>query len=187
MNCNPFTNGHRYLIEQALKECAHLYIFVVQEDRSEFKFKDRMKLVRQGTADLKNLTVLPSGEFIISSLTFTDYFDKAEIQEKTIDPSYDVELFGQYIAPALGITARFAGEEPNDKVTLQYNMKMAELLPKYGVQFREIARKEISKGKVISASQVRQLLKAGDFGKIKPLVPKSSYDFLVKKFGNDSH
>ena len=36
MNCNPLTLGHRYLIEQALKQCDYLMIFVVQEDKSFF-------------------------------------------------------------------------------------------------------------------------------------------------------
>ena len=35
MNCNPFTLGHRYLIETAAKAVDHLYIFVVEEDISQ--------------------------------------------------------------------------------------------------------------------------------------------------------
>lgn len=76
MNCNPFTLGHRYLIEFALRQVDFLYIFVVQEDRSYFKFEDRIRLVKQGTADFKNLMVLPSGKFIISADTFSEYFTK---------------------------------------------------------------------------------------------------------------
>ncbi|MDE6054695.1 MAG: adenylyltransferase/cytidyltransferase family protein, partial [Lachnospiraceae bacterium] len=34
MNCNPFTRGHRYLIEQALMKVDKLYVFVVEEDKS---------------------------------------------------------------------------------------------------------------------------------------------------------
>ena len=36
MNCNPFTLGHRYLIEKALQYVNGLYIFVVEEDVSYF-------------------------------------------------------------------------------------------------------------------------------------------------------
>ena len=57
MNCDPFTLGHRYLIETAARECDQVFIFVLSEDRGHFPAKDRLELVRQGTADLKNVTV----------------------------------------------------------------------------------------------------------------------------------
>ncbi len=181
MNCNPFTLGHRYLIEYASKQVEHLYIFAVEEDRSFFPFKDRIKLIEEGTRDLGNVTVLPSGNFIISSLTFTDYFGKKELQDKTIDPSLDVSLFGKHIAPALGITVRFAGEEPLDKVTLQYNDSMKKILPEYGIEFIVIPRKE-SDGQVISASRVRKLLEEQRFKEIKKIVPKTTYKYLLENF-----
>ena len=182
MNCNPFTLGHRYLIEYASSRVDRLYIFAVEEDKSYFPFKDRIELMQQGTADLPNVTVIPSGKFIVSALTFTDYFGKAELQDKTIDASMDLEIFGQYIAPALGITVRFAGEEPLDKVTKQYNEHMRRILPKYGVKFEEVPRKE-EKGGVISASRVRKLLETKDFAEIQSLVPRTTYDYLIKRFG----
>ena len=46
MNCNPFTKGHRYLIETAAKECDRLYVFVLSEDKSFFPAADRMMLVK---------------------------------------------------------------------------------------------------------------------------------------------
>lgn len=181
MNCNPFTLGHRYLIEYAASRVAVLYIFAVQEDRSFFPFEDRIELIRRGTADFKNVVVLPSGNFIISSLTFTDYFGKSKLQEKKIDASLDLEIFGRYIAPALGITVRFAGEEPIDKVTMQYNEQMQKILPRYGIKFVVIPRKK-AEGEVISASRVRQLLKTKNFVAIKQLVPETTYNYLLDKF-----
>ncbi len=183
MNCNPFTLGHRYLIEYASKQVDWLYIFAVEEDKSFFPFADRIELIKQGTADLSNVTVLPSGQFIISALTFTDYFGKKELQDKIIDPSLDVSIFGKYIAPSLGITVRFAGEEPLDKVTLQYNNAMSEILPQYGMEFVVIPRKE-SDGEVISASRVRKLLEEQTFEGIKRIVPNTTYQYLIKKFGH---
>ena len=109
MNCNPFTLGHRYLVEQALTQCDFLIIFVVEEDRSVFPFEDRLRLVDEGVKDLPNVTVIPSGKFVISSLTFSDYFNKSELQDRTIDTSLDVTVFAREIAPCLHITKRFAG------------------------------------------------------------------------------
>ena len=177
MNCNPFTLGHQYLVEYAAAKVARLYIFVVEEDRSEFPFKDRIELVRQGVKHIPNVEVLPSGKFIISQQTFSGYFNKAELQDVAVDSSEDVEIFGKEIAPELGITIRFAGEEPTDNVTRQYNETMKRLLPRYGIEFCEIPRKVLGE-EIISASKVREALHAGDFNKIKKLVPSSTLRYL---------
>lgn len=179
MNCNPFTLGHRYLIEFALRQVDFLYIFVVQEDRSYFKFEDRIRLVKQGTADFENLMVLPSGKFIISADTFSEYFTKGMRQNVQIDTSLDVEIFAQHIAPVLDISVRFVGEEPLDGITRQYNESMLDILPDYGIEVEVIPRKAVD-GEVVSASRVRSLLNREDvdFEAIGKLVPESTLEFL---------
>jgi [citrate (pro-3S)-lyase] ligase len=184
MNCNPFTLGHRYLAEYASQRVEHLYIFAIEEDKSIFPFKDRFKLIKAGTADLPNVTVLPSGKFIISSLTFTDYFNKSEIQDRVIDPSNDVTLFAEEIAPTLGITVRFAGEEPLDNVTRQYNDAMKRILPQHGIDFVVIPRKEAD-GSPISASRARALLEEKNFDEIAKIVPETTFEYLQKKYNGD--
>ena len=181
MNCNPFTLGHQYLVEYAAARVAKLYLFVVEEDKSEFPFADRIELVRQGVKNFSNVEVLPSGKFIISQQTFSGYFNKAELQDVAVDSSEDVEIFGREIAPTLGITIRFAGEEPTDNVTRQYNETMKKILPRFGVEFQEIPRKNFD-GEPISASKVRAALKVGDFDKIKNLVPPSTYLYLRGRY-----
>ena len=181
MNCNPFTLGHRYLIEESAKKVDELYIFVVQEDKSFFKFADRLELVKKGTEDIANVKVVPSGQFIISTRTFEAYSNKANLQEQVIDASLDVEIFAKKIAPALGITIRFAGEEPLDNVTKQYNDTMSRILPQYGIEFEVIERKTM-KDEVISASRVRKYLEMGDFDSIAECVPKTTYEYLVKNY-----
>ena len=180
MNCNPFTLGHLHLVEYAAARVALLYIFVVEEDKSEFPFADRFELVRQGVKNFRNVEVLPSGQFIISQQTFSGYFNKAELQDVPVDSSEDVEIFATEIAPTLGITIRFAGEEPTDSVTRQYNETMRRILPRHGIEFREIPRKTFG-GEVISASTVRELLKRGDFDTIKNLVPETTFDYLRQR------
>ena len=181
MNCNPFTLGHRYIVEYAAAKVLKLYIFVVEEDKSEFPFADRIELVRQGVKDFANVEVLPSGKFIISQQTFSGYFNKAELQDVQVDLSQDVEIFATEIAPTLGITIRFAGEEPTDNVTRQYNETMREILPRHGIEFCEIPRKTFG-DEVISASTVREALKRGDFDKIKNLVPPATLMYLRGRY-----
>lgn len=177
MNCNPFTSGHRYLIEKALEQCDFLVIFAVEEDKSEFPFEDRLRLIDEGVKDLSNVAVIPSGKFMISSLTFSEYFNKSEMQDRTVDTSLDVTVFAREIAPCLHIAKRFAGSEPFDSVTRQYNDTMRQVLPEYGIEFIEIPRAEIN-GEVISASKVRQMLIDGNLEGIKQLVPETTFKYL---------
>lgn len=181
MNCNPFTLGHQYLIEYASDRTDYLYIFVVEEDKSFFNFNDRLELVKAGTSHLNNVKVLPSGKFIISSNTFSEYFAKANLAGATVDTSLDVETFAEQIAPVLDISVRFVGEEPLDPITKQYNQSMKEILPKYGIEVEEIPRKQ-SGGGVISASRVRKCLEKKAWDEINQLVPKTTYDYLTDKF-----
>ena len=154
-----------------------LYVFLVEEDRSEFPFADRIELVKRGVSHLPNVEVMPSRKFIISQTTFSGYFNKASLQDAVVNSSEDVEIFGREIAPTLGITIRFAGEKPTDNVTRQYNETMRAVLPRYGVEFREIPRKTFN-DESISASKIRAAIKVGDVDKIKSLVPATTFEYL---------
>ena len=186
MNCNPFTLGHRYLIEMASEQVDILYIFVVEEDKSFFSFEERLHLIQEGTFDLKNVKVIPSGKFILSADTFSEYFHKEEGMNSVVDPSKDVYLFAQYIAPCLNITKRFVGEEPYDIVTKQYNETMKSILPQFGIEVNEIPRKDIG-GIVISASLVRKSYKEGCLKKVRSMIPESTYQYLVKRENNNAN
>lgn len=181
MNCNPFTCGHRYLIEKAALMVDVLYIFVVEEDKSFFAFEDRINMVRLGVEDLNNVVVIPSGRYILSAATLPGYFDKEANPYEFCDASEDLELFAAVIAPAFGITIRFAGEEPIDIFTQQYNLAMGRILPDYGVKFCEIERKKQGK-EVISASRVRKCMKEKCFDEIKQLVLPQIYEYLEQHY-----
>ena len=139
-------------------------------------------MMRRGTADLKNVSIIPSGKFVVSSLTFPEYFEKSKKPDVTVDTTMDLEIFGEYIAPALHVKTRFVGEEPIDMVTNQYNRSMEKNLPKYGITLVEIPRKE-SGNAVISASRVRKLLGEKDYAGVKAIVPKTTYDYLIDVLG----
>jgi [citrate (pro-3S)-lyase] ligase len=180
MNCNPFTKGHRYLIEQALGMVDHLIIFVVEEDKSIFSFHERLAMVREGTRDLRNVTVVPSGNFILSQTTFPEYFVKIEDEDMADNAEYDITLFAEAIAPKLHITYRFVGEEREDGVTAAYNLAMKKILPVYGIRLVEIPRKTIADedGTAISASLVRDRLEQETLEELSDLLPESTVRVL---------
>lgn len=177
MNCDPFTRGHQYVIEQAAKACGHVYVFVLSEDRSHFPAADRLALVRAGTTHLANVEVLPSGPYMISAATFPTYFLPQRDSAAHVSCALDVEIFGRRIAPALGIKRRFVGTEPLSALTESYNRTLHELLPALGVEVTEIPRLE-QDGQPVSASRVRALLAAGDLTAVEPLVPPTTYAYL---------
>ena len=176
MNCNPFTNGHRYLIEKAAGEVDAVFVFVVSEDKSIFKAADRMEMVRRGTSDLINVYVTNSGKYMISSMSLPGYFNKEKNNDKYVDTSMDIMLFLQ-IAFELNISVRYVAEEPKDLFTRQYNENMKEILPDYGIELREIGRLSRD-GEIISASSVRKYMLDGDEKKMESMVPHSTIQYL---------
>ena len=185
MNANPFTRGHQHLIRQAASECRLLHLFLVSEDSSLFPFAVRQQLVQAGTADLTNVVFHPSGSYIISQATFPSYFQKDSEAVSRSHARLDITLF-QQIAPALGITCRYVGEEPFSAVTSLYNEVMLAELPRTGIDCRILPRLGISGApeQPISASTVRELLQAGqlagaiDWAAIACLVPASTLSWL---------
>lgn len=183
VNCNPFTKGHRALIEQASKENEAVIVFVVSEDCSIFPFVDRLKLVKEGVADLPNVAVVPGEKYMISATTFPAYFTREE-DKVYVQTRLDLTLFATQIAPRLGITARYAGEEPFCQVTNSYNQAMLEILPAHGIHINIIDRAQID-GEVISASKVRSMMQNGVWNEIKKVVPENTYQYLVSADAKD--
>ncbi|MCI9079902.1 MAG: adenylyltransferase/cytidyltransferase family protein [Lachnospiraceae bacterium] len=179
MNCNPFTYGHQYLIETASRLVDLLYVFVVEEDKSIFTFEDRFNMVKEGTKQYNNVIVIPSGGFMISSVTFPGYFMKDTPTGKSYDDFLDLKIFAHYIAVAFGITMRFVGEEPYDKVTAQYNNDMKVLLKETGITVIEIPRKRFGSD-FISATKVRKLIEKKDYISLKNYLPETTIKELTR-------
>ncbi len=158
MNANPFTAGHRYLVETAAKECELVHVFVVSEDKSYFSFAERWKRVTEGVADIPNVRVHETKQYMISSVTFPTYFIKDKARIEDVRCRLDLAVFADVFAKEMGITVRYVGTEPNDKVTALYNEIMKEYLPGKGIEVREIPRLTDENGEVISASRIRKQL-----------------------------
>ena len=179
MNCNPFTLGHRYLIETAAKQCDRLYIFVLSEEQGIFPAADRLALVQAGIRDLENVTVLPTGPYLISSATFPTYFLKDRDSAQQVHCLLDIEIFAKYFAPKFGIQVRFVGTEPLSAMTDQYNDALLQHLPARGIELKQIPRLE-KNGTPISASAVRALLGTGQKEALQALVPETTLDYILK-------
>ena len=204
MNANPFTKGHRYLVEQAASLVDNLYVIVVREDRSRFPYAERKAMIDAGCAGLDNVVVCEGSDYAISAATFPTYFLKKLDDATDTQIALDLDLFVNHIAQPLGVTVRFAGSEPEDALTRRYNELMAEILPgtsvavvrqdhqpdselvegsavrqaRRPIDFVEIPRLE-QKGKPLSATSLRRALDKGGFKEAMEYIPKSTIPYLV--------
>lgn len=189
MNANPFTKGHRYLIEQAASQVDNLYVIVVKEDRSRFPYAERKSMIEDGCAGLANVTVCEGSDYAISAATFPTYFLKQLDDATPTHIALDLDLFVRHIARPLGVTVRFAGSEPEDKLTRCYNEMMSEILPAGGygskdnpagqpISFVEILRLE-QNGRPVSATALRSALDRGDLKAAMEFVPVSTVPYLI--------
>lgn len=182
MNANPFTLGHRYLIERAVSQCDYVHIFLVEEEASRYAYADRLRLLKKGIGDLRTAIIHPSSSYIISRATFPAYFLK---DQGLVDKCYmeiDLKLFRRYIAPTLGITHRFVGTEPFCQLTAAYNQNMHYWLEEAqmaapSINVVEIERKTYQ-GQAISASTVRKLVDQRNWQELPHFVPESTFSFL---------
>lgn len=176
MNANPFTFGHRHLVETAAAENDWLHLFLLSEEAGPIPFALRKRLVQEGTADLSNVILHDSGPYIISSATFPSYFLRDEDAAILAHARLDLAIF-QQIAKALDIFARYVGEERSSHVTRLYNETMAALLPQKGVEFHEIPRLQLN-GEIVSASTVRQAIQEGKLDSVAHMLPESTLRFF---------
>ncbi len=185
MNCNPFTLGHRYLIETASKECDGLYIIIVQEDLSLFPFRDRLALIEEGTKDLTNVRIIPSGDYAVSRATFPTYFLKdkglAAISERQAE--LDATLFANLFVPELSIKKRFVGTEPFCPTTAKYNEMMKKVLPPRGIEVVEIQRLNDPSGTAVSASRVRRAIVENNIVTLREMLPDVTMKYLSSENG----
>ena len=204
MNANPFTKGHRYLVEQAASQVDNLYVIVVKEDRSRFPYVERKAMIEAGCAGLDNVVVCGGSDYAISAATFPTYFLKKLDDATDTQIALDLDLFVNHIAQPLGVTVRFAGSEPEDALTHRYNELMAEILPgtsvavvrqahqpdselvkgsalrqaRRPIDFIEIPRLE-QNGNPISATSLRRALDKGNLKEAMEYIPKSTVPYLV--------
>jgi [citrate (pro-3S)-lyase] ligase len=185
MNANPFTRGHRYLVEQAAKEVLTLFVIAVREDRSTFSYAERLAMIQAGCKGLDNVVVVEGSDYSISELTFPTYFLKQVTDATDTHITLDLDLFARHIAPALGVATRFVGSEPIDALTMRYNELMQEQLPQHGIAVKTVERMA-QDGQPVSASRVRQALDGGSLSHAAELVPETTVPYLITHLATEA-
>jgi len=191
MNANPFTHGHRYLIEKAVERVDHLFIIPVKEDISEFSYQERKAMIEDGCRSLireKKLTdnriiIVDGSDYSISAATFPSYFLKKADDIALSQIRLDLYLYKNHIAKALKAEVRFVGSEPEDELTRMYNDEMKKVLGEEGVA--EIERLKTDDF-IVSASRVRNILTKGKLAKTLGMVPSSTLPYLLAHLASNA-
>lgn len=143
MNCNPMTNGHKYLITKAIDFIKHvspngkLYVAIVYGDslsKNSFDFNTRYNIVKKVCRKInKDIIVIPNDNILIG-----DVFYGYKLANKNNVDCYKggtdaILLFAKILAPLLNIKYRFFGTEQHDITTNKYNEDAKKILPKYNI------------------------------------------------------
>lgn len=183
INGNPLTIGHVHLIETAASLHQMVVVFIVEENKSEFTFEERISMAYLATRRLSNVCVIPSTKYIVSSITFPTYFlkDGNEVNEE--HAKVDALIFKNYFMKKLHIKKRYLGEEFNPKMQ-NYNKTLKEVL----LDKVEIIPRYIEEGTVVSASTVRSLIKQNKLNEALAYIPKENAllfrSIVLAKYGN---
>lgn len=179
-NCDPFTNGHLYLVETACRACDLVHLFILSENRGMFAADVRLALAKRAVARLAKVVVHPTADYLVSYTTFPDYFLHHKEQIEAAHCELDLMIFVERFAKPLQITRRFVGSEPLSPVTHLYNQALQTILPRHGIEAVVVPRMETD-GMAISASRVRDLIRMGRMDEIKQLVPLTTYEYLRRQ------
>jgi len=182
VNCNPFTNGHKFLIDKACAENRLVYLFVVEEDRSSFPFSVRWRLLKEELSGIDNLVMVKGSHYVVSGAIFPSYFLKKENPDdiSAKQAELDINTFLRYIVPILDITRRYVGTETYSPVTEAYNKAMMKILPVNGVDVTIVPRITSGyAGNFISASKIRKAIHEDRLDEVLDCLPTSTRRYLL--------
>ncbi len=178
MHGNPFTLGHRYLIETASKQVDRLFVLLIEDDLGIFSYAERFAMAVEGTRDLPNVKIVPGGPFQATRNVFREYFVKVRPTDMRESATVDTLIFAEIIAKRLGITRRFLGDERHNPKMQFFNELMKEMLPLYGIEVIELPRAQAG-GRAISASLARNAAAEGDRETLLANIPETTLRFFT--------
>ena len=178
MHGNPFTLGHRYLIETASKQVDHLFVLIIEDELSLFSYAERFAMSVEGTKDLKNVKIVAGGPFQATRNVFREYFLRIEPSSMRDSAMADTLIYAEIVAKRLGITRRFLGDEKHNPKMQYFNELMKETLPAYGIEVVEVPRAQTG-GRSISASLARKAAEEGDMETLLQNIPETTVPFML--------
>lgn len=187
-NANPLTVGHRYLAELASKRCSNLLVLVIQgrpESGSkgnhestglEFPFETRLAMTEAALDDIPNITVLPSGPYIISRIDYPTGFLSETIGPAPAHAELDSMVFC-HVCESLGIKLAFFGDEPRDELSEIHLNALRQACAQNLITLKVAERKRIGE-RYISSALARQAIADKKRDELEDLIPQKVLSLL---------
>ena len=173
---DPFTSGHRYLIETASRKADRLFVLLVEDELGVFSYAERFAMATDATKDLTNVTIVSGGPFQGTRNVFRKGLIKDNPADLEESAKVDIQNYAEVIAPRLGASCCFFGEERDNPKKSYYDL-MKKLLPHYGIEAIELPKAYID-GKAISASATVKAAVEGDLTTLKANVPETTLRYF---------
>lgn len=162
-NSDPFTLGQRKLFKMASEENDLIYCFVTENQRAMFDQARRVKFAQDSLAAFDNVKVV-SGENFVPDLTVS------------------TEFFKQQLMPELNISRVYVVKKFMSMDTHFDNVKLAhELGPK--IEVITVPDLQLN-GETVSATRVRQAIKAGNLDEVEQMASKPVYEYIKANLTN---
>lgn len=181
MHGNPFTLGHRFLIETASRQVDKLFVLLIEDELGIFSYAERFAMAVDATRDLPNVTIVSGGPFQATRNVFREYFVKVDPADMEESATADALIYTEIIGPRLGVTCRFFGDEKHNPKMAFFNELMKKILPRYGIEAIELPRASVD-GRAISASVARNAADSGDMDTLLANVPAATLRFMGLDF-----
>ena len=182
MSCNPFTAGHRHLVEVGSKLFDYFVIFLMQEGMNlVFNKTECEKLVNIGVEDLENVIVVPMSDVFSYQTYWSEYNDVALRHSKNIVGLNTYELLNIVgkTFNAINIKHFLCGIETNDVITNQHIVQAKTVFSKNDINVITIPRKKMANNMLsISGTQCRNYLKLKQYDTLKGFLQPQVLEYI---------
>lgn len=177
---SPYTKGHEYLINSALKIADALVVFVVVDNFHTFNSIDRLNIVRRNLESNKRVFIIPSEGYFASKQYFPEYATKTYRNELSDSVCFQEAVSCKYVYNYLGITVRFLGDEKNDEVTSKYNAIVKKCCNENDIEVVILPRFKID-GIEVSGRESRKVILKNDVEGMRKLLPDPTVQYIINE------
>lgn len=184
MSCNPFTVGHRYLVETGSRMFDVFVVFLMQEGMNLiFDKKDCSNLVRIGVSDLTNVIVVDMPKMFSYQAFWPEYNDLMLRHSKNFVGLNTYKLLDvvRQGFNKMNIGHFICGIETDDNVTRQHITQAKYLFGQRDINVICIPRKKMTNGiKSISGTKCRELLQNQQYDELDGVLQIEVINYIVE-------
>lgn len=182
MSCNPFTLGHRHIVELGSKMFDHFIVCIMQSGVNLlFDKEESDKIARMEMEDLENVTVITMPDVISFKTFYPEYNDVALRENKNYIGIDTYNVINIYVRAFTKFNIKYylVGIETEDKVTGQLVKQIQTLLPRLGMQPICIPRKTLKNSdRNISGTMCRDLIRRKEYDKLEGVLGQKTIKYL---------